>query len=149
MLRKSKLFAAAVAVVVLGLTGCAATKQAQNPSGPIKTVYHINDSVVAMMAMNNVRNQLVASPTDQIVVVTHGDGIDFLLEAAADANGNPYNIKVEELQAMKVDFRVCNNTLKSRKIDPRTVLEGVRIVPSGVAEVASLQAREGYTYLKP
>lgn len=149
MLRKSKLFAAAVAVAVLGLTGCVTTKQAQNPPGPIKTVYHINDSVVAMVAMNNVRNQLVASPTDQIVVVTHGNGIDFLLEEAADANGNPYNIKVEELQAMKVDFRVCNNTLKSRNIDPRTVLEGVRIVPSGVAEVASLQAREGYTYIKP
>ena len=149
MLKKSKLFAAAVAVALLGLTGCAVTKQAQDPSGPIKTVYHINDSAVAMMAMNNVRNQLAASPADQIVVVAHGNGIDFLLEGAADANGNPYNIKVEELQAKKVDFRVCNNTLKSRKIDPRTVLEGAHIVPSGVAEVAGLQAREGYTYLKP
>lgn len=148
MLKKSKLFAAA-AVMALGLTGYAAARQAQDPAEPIKTVYHINDSAVAMMAMNNVRNQLAASPTDQIVVVAHGKGIDFLLEAAEDANGNPYNIKVEALQTKKVDFRICNNTLKSRKIDPKTVLEGIRIVPSGVAEVASLQAREGYTYLKP
>lgn len=149
MLKKSKLFAAAAAVVVLGLTGYAAAEQVQDPAEPIKTVYHINDSTVAMMAMNNVRNQLASSPTDQIVVVAHGEGIDFLLEAAEDANGNPYNIKVEALQAENVDFRICNNTLKSRKIDPKTVLEGVRIVPSGVAEVARLQAREGYTYLKP
>jgi len=29
------------------------------------------------------------------------------------------------------------------------VVKGAAIVPSGVAEVAKLQAREGYTYIKP
>ena len=145
MLTLSKMLATASMAAVLGLTGCASTQEAP----PIKSVYHINDSASAMLAMNNINNQLAASPKDQIVVVTHGKGIDFLLQDATDKDGNPYNIKIEALQAKKVDFRVCNNTLVSRKIDPATVVKGSHIVPSGVAEVAKLQAREGYTYIKP
>ena len=114
-----------------------------------KAVYHINDSVVAGVAMNNIKNHLSADPGTKIVVVTHGKGIDFLLDGAADAKGNPYNINIEELQAKGVDFRVCNNTLVSRKIDPKTVVPGANIVPSGVAELAKLQAKEGFVYVKP
>ena len=114
-----------------------------------KTVYHINDSTLAGVAMNNIKNQMSADPDAKIVVVAHGKGIDFLLDGAADKNGNPYNIAEEELMAKGVDFRVCNNTLVSRKIDPKTVIPGAKIVPSGVAELAKLQAKEGYVYIKP
>lgn len=145
MLNMSKMLAAASMVAVLGLTGCATTEQ----DAPIKTVYHINDSATAMAAMNNIRNQLAASPKDQIIVVTHGKGIDFLLQDATDKDGNPYQPRIDDLMAKKVDFRVCNNTLKSRNLDPSTVVKGAKIVPSGVAEVAKVQAREGYTYIKP
>ena len=114
-----------------------------------KTVYHVNDSAEASTAMRNIKNHLDADPTAKIVVVTHSKGIDFLLEGATDKKGNPYNISVEELQAKGVDFRVCNNTLVSRKIDPKTVLPNAHIVPSGVAELAKLQAKEGFVYIKP
>ncbi|OFZ70998.1 MAG: hypothetical protein A2Z01_09780 [Betaproteobacteria bacterium RBG_16_58_11] len=112
-------------------------------------MYHINDSAVAGVAMNNLKNHLNADPGAKLIVVTHGKGIDFLLDGAADKNGNPYNIAVEELMAKGVEFRVCNNTLVGRKIDPKTVLPGAKIVPSGVAELAKVQAREGYVYVKP
>lgn len=131
----------------LGLGGCAATNT--KSTDPIKTVYHINNSDVAALAMNNIKNQLAADPSGKITVVTHGKGIDFLLDGAADKNGNPYEITVEQLMAKGVDFRVCNNTLMSRKIDPKTVLPGAKIVPSGVAELAKLQNTEGYVYIKP
>jgi intracellular sulfur oxidation DsrE/DsrF family protein len=142
-------FAGLLAALV-GLGGCASVDtQSAKSTSPIKTVYHINDSAVAGVAMNNVKNHLNADPSAKIVVVTHGKGIDFLLDGAADAKGNPYNINVEELQAKGVDFRVCNNTLVSRKIDPKKVLPGAKIVPSGVAELAKLQAKEGFVYVKP
>lgn len=48
-----------------------------------------------------------------------------------------------------IDFRVCNNTLNSRKLDASAVIPEARIVPSGVAEIGRLQAKEGYVYLKP
>jgi len=131
---------------LLGVGGCATQNKAADTT---KVVYHINDSAVATAAMRNINNHLNADPKAKIVVVTHGAGIDFLLEGAADKNGNPYNIAVEELMSKGVDFRVCNNTLVSRKIDKSKVLPGAKIVPSGVAEVGRLQATEGYVYLKP
>jgi len=139
-----------LAAGLLGLGGCASTGGASAKStDPIKAVYHINDSAVAGVAMNNVKNHLNADPTAKISIVTHGKGIDFLLDGAADAKGNPYNINVEELMAKGVDFRVCNNTLVSRKIDPKTVIPGAKIVPSGVAELGKLQNEQGYVYIKP
>lgn len=145
MLNISKMLAAASMVAVMGLTGCASTDEPP----PIKTVYHINDSANAMAAMNNINNQLNASPKDQIVVVTHGKGIDFMLLDATDKDGNPYEPKIQDLMAKKVDFRVCANTLKARKLDGNAVVKGGKIVPSGVAELAKVQAREGYVYVKP
>lgn len=138
----NKLFKTILAAVAfLGLTSAAYAET--------KAVYHVNDSAEATAAMRNIKNHLNADPSAKIVVVTHSKGIDFLLDGAADAKGNPYNINVEELQGKGVDFRVCNNTLVSRKIDPKKVLPGAHIVPSGVAELAKLQAKEGYVYIKP
>ena len=139
-------FAGLLAALV-GLVGCSSVPQ--KSTSPIKTIYHVNDSKEATTAMRNINNHLSADPSAKITVVTHGKGIDFLLEGAADDKGNPYNIRVEELQAKGVDFRVCNNTLVGRKIDAKTVLPGAKIVPSGVAELGKLQTSEGYVYIKP
>ena len=113
-----------------------------------KVVYHVNDSANARVAMNNVNNHLNAAPDAKIVVVTHGKGIDFLLNDAKDDKGE-YAPTVSALKAKGVDFRVCNNTLKSRKLDASAVNMEATIVASGVAEIGKLQAQEGYVYLKP
>jgi hypothetical protein len=113
-----------------------------------KVVYHVNDSANARVAMNNVNNHLNAAPDAKIVVVTHGKGIDFLLNDAKDDKGE-YAPVVSALKAKGVDFRVCNNTLKSRKLDASAVNMEATIVPSGVAEIGKLQAQKGYVYLKP
>lgn len=137
---------AALAAVV-GLNGCAMTPTPENTQE--KVVYHFNDSAAAAAGMNNMKNHLAVNPKAKIVAVAHGKGIDFLLDGAADKDGNPYNVKAEELMAKGVEFRVCNNTLKSRNIDPKTVIPGAKIVPSGVAEIGRLQTYEGYAYMKP
>ena len=87
-----------------------------------KVVYHVNDSEYVIVAMRNVQNHLNASPAAKIVMVTHGKGIDYLLSGAVDKNGNPYEPIVQGLKHKGVDFRVCTNTLVSRKIDPATVI---------------------------
>lgn len=122
--------------------GAAATREE-------KVVYHFNDSSHAMAGLRNIRNHLDASPKAKIVVVAHGEGIDFLLDGAKDKNGNPYDIVVQELAARHVQFRVCNNTLQARGIGKDKVLPEAEIVPSGVAEIARLQAQEGFVYIKP
>ena len=116
----------------------------------IKVVYHVNTGVdTAAGILGNVRNHLNADPTAKITVVTHGAGIDFLLDGAKDNKGREFSGMVSDLSGKGVQFRVCNNTLTSRNIDANKVSMEAKIVPSGVAEVARLQAKEGYVYLKP
>ena len=116
----------------------------------VKVVYHVNTGIEsAAAALGNVRNHLTADPTVKITVVTHGPGIDFLLEGAKDSKGREFSGLVGDLASKGVQFRVCNNTLVSRNIDPGKVVMEAKIVPSGVAEVARLQAKEGFVYLKP
>ncbi len=114
-----------------------------------KVIYHISDSINAKNALYNARNHLAQSPKAKIVFVTHGLGIDFLIEGATDKDGNPYDILVQELAGRSVEFRVCNNTLRGRKIDRSKLLPEASVVPSGVAEVSRLQIVENFAYLKP
>lgn len=114
-----------------------------------KVVYHINDSANARALLGNVRNHLAAAPGTKIAVVGHGKGIDFMLKDAQDTSGNPYAVSMETLAAEGVEFKVCNNTLKSRNLTADAVAYPAKIVPSGVAEISRLQAKEGYVYIKP
>jgi hypothetical protein len=114
-----------------------------------KVVYHINEASLARVAMRNIQNHITASPDAKIVVVTHGKGIDFLLNDAKDEKGEPYQTQVAGLKERGVDFRVCRNTLKGRKLDDSAVMMDATVVPSGVAEIGRLQAKEGFVYLKP
>ena len=116
---------------------------------PIKVVYQINDATRAAMVLRNVQNHLQGAPGTKIAVVGHAGGIDFMLNNAKDANGNPYNVIMETLAQQGVDFKVCNNTLKSRKLTAADVAYPAIVVPAGVVEIARLQAKEGYVYVKP
>jgi intracellular sulfur oxidation DsrE/DsrF family protein len=117
---------------------------------PIKIVYHFDSGIEqASKGLRNIRNHLDVDPAAKIVVVAHAQGVNFLLDGAANATGNPFNIQVEELAARGVEFRVCEITLKLNKIDPKKLLPQATLVPSGVVEIGRLQAREGFVYLKP
>ena len=129
------------------VSACASAPQGS--VAPDKVVYHINDSATAAAALRNVSNHLEVNPDAKIVVVNHGLGVDYLMEGAKDKNGNPYNIRVEELAAKGVTFDVCEITLKSRKLEKKQFISEAKFVPSGVAELGKLQAREGYVYIKP
>ncbi len=116
----------------------------------VKVVYHNNEGAEhAPQMLRNIRNHLNADPKARIVVVSHALGVDFLVRGAKDKNGNPIEVTVQDLVSKGVEFRACEYTLKARNIDPKTIIEEAKLVPSGVAEVARLQAQEGFVYLKP
>lgn len=136
----------AIKAMLLGLVFSVSAYAADN----VKVIYHMSEGIPqASRAIQNIRNHLAADPTAKIVVVTHGLGIDFLLEGATNQMEQPFAGSVSDLAAKGVEFRVCNNTLVSRKISPDKLLMETKIVPSGVAEVARLQAKEGFVYLRP
>lgn len=144
----------ALAASVLALAGCAAVPNGSTasagPVGPDKVVYHVNNTQAqAADALRNIGNHLEVNPKAKIVVVSHAQGVDFLFKEAKDKNGNPYEIRVEDLKGRGVQFDVCEITLRNRKLDRSRFIEQASFVPSGVAEITRLQQREGYAYLRP
>jgi len=131
--------------------------------GKQKVVYHINyDNPKAQAgALRNIQNHINALGADNLdlKVVLHGKGLSLLLEPdAAETTklkaGNATDAmqaKITGLKDQGVAFSVCANTLKGKKIkydDDLYDVSKADIVPSGVAELAHLQAM-GYTYIKP
>lgn len=138
------LLALAAVLAVLALPARAAD------AGPDRVVYHFSEGVEqATTGLRYIRNHLDTDPKAKIVVVAHAAGVNFLLKGAKDKNGNEYAATIEDLTTAGVEFRACRITLTSRNIDPKQLHDDARIVPSGVVEITRLQAKEGYSYLKP
>ena len=117
-----------------------------------KVVYHIDDAASqATKGLRNIRNHLDVAPDTKIVVVTHANGVDFLLEGAKDAK-NPnsdYAPLVSALKARGVRFEICEITLKNRNLKKEQFNMEAEFTPSGVVRIGQLQSRERYAYIKP
>ena len=113
-------------------------------------VYHFGEGLTqASNGLRNIRNHLEVDPKAKIVVVSHAQGVDFLMVGAQDANKNPFSVIVEDLKSQGVTFEVCQITLRNRKLEQKQFIPEVTYTPSGVVRIAQLQSREGYAYLKP
>jgi uncharacterized protein len=117
-----------------------------------KVVYHIdNAETQATKGLRNIRNHLDVAPDTKIIVVTHAEGVDFLMEGAKDKK-NPnidYASLVSALKARGVRFEVCDITLKNRNLKRDQFIMDAEFTPSGVVRIGQLQTREKYAYLKP
>ena len=114
-----------------------------------KVVYHVSDTdAQATGALRNLRNHLDTDPTARITVVTHAQGVDFLMEGAKDKNGSPYAGPVSALKRRGVTFEVCEITLKTRGLKKDQFLQEADFTPSGVVRLAKLQG-QGYAYIRP
>ena len=129
-----------------------------------KVVYHINYDNPKQQAgaLRNIQNHInaVGAENLDLKVVLHGNGLALLLEPDSLAKLKKFKhanadetmtAKIDSLKDQGVSFNVCANTVRGRKVDVENDLYNVDksdIVPSGVAEVAYLQAN-GYSYVKP
>ena len=158
-IKSNLLWAAFVCLTML----CTSQTIASERYGKQKVVYHINyDNPKAQAgAMRNIQNHInaVGAENLDLKVVLHGKGLTLLLDPEAQSHtklklGNATDIvqaKVSGLKGQGVEFNVCANTLKGKKINYEDDLYDVskeNIVPSGVAELARLQSM-GYTYIRP
>ena len=135
-------FAAMIATLLFSVAA-----QAQD-----RVVYHIdNAELQATKGLRNIRNHLDVAPDTKIVVVTHADGVDFLMEGAKDKkNVNvDYGSLVSALKARGVRFEVCEITLTNRKLGKELFTMDSEFTPSGVARIGQLQSREKFAYIKP
>jgi hypothetical protein len=74
-------------------------------------------------------------------VVTHANGVDFLMEARATPTGGLFVGPVAALVARGVRFEVCDITLKNRGLRRDQFLQEANFTPSGVVRLA--RAAEG------
>ena len=127
-----------------------------------KVVYHVNyyGAKQEAGALRNIQNHINAVGAENLdaIVVLHGNGVAMVLEPdylsetkMKEANAtDEMQAKIAGLKEQGVAFNICANTLKGRKIPMEALYDTSEsdIVPSGVAELAHLQA-QGYTYIKP
>ena len=131
--------------------GFALNAHAQQAASPTRVVYHIDDAESqGLKGLRNIRNHLDVSPTTQIIVVTHANGIDMLMEGAKDKKNNvEYAPLIGALKSRGVRFEVCEITLKNRGIKKDIFILDADFTPSGVVRIADLQAKDHYAYIKP
>jgi uncharacterized protein len=114
-----------------------------------KVIYHIdNTAAQAVKGLRNIRNHLDTDPTAKITVVTHAEGVDFLMEGAKDNQGGLLAGPVAALVARGVRFEICEITLRNRNLKREQFLQEAEFTPSGVVRLAKLQ-KDGHAYIKP
>ncbi len=116
-----------------------------------KVVYHIDQTATqGLKGLRNIRNHLDTAPDAKIVVVTHAEGVDMLMEGAKDEKSKAeYAPLVSALKARGVRFEICEITLKNRNLKKEQFVLDADYTASGVVRIAQLQAREHYAYIKP
>lgn len=126
------------------IAGTALTAAAQDT-----VVYHIDNSEAqGVKGLRNIRNHLDTDTTAKITVVTHAQGVDFLMEGAKDPAGGLFSGPVAALKARGVKFEICEITLKNRNLKREQFLQEADFTPSGVVKLAKLQ-KQGFAYIKP
>ena len=135
-------------LAVLSLAIVAPSLQA---AGPSQVVYHIDDAESqGVKGLRNIRNHLDVAPQTKIIVVTHANGVDIMMEGAKDKkNGIEYAPLVGALKSRGVRFEVCEITLKNRNLKKDQFVLDTDYTPSGVVRVADLQSQERFAYIKP
>lgn len=124
---------------------------ATHAAGPTEVVYHIDDAETqGIKGLRNIRNHLDVSPQTKIIVVTHANGVDIMMEGAKDKkDGIEYAPLVGALKSRGVRFEVCEITLKNRNLKKDQFILDTDFTPSGVVRVADLQYQNHFAYIKP
>lgn len=100
------------------------------------------DSETHTKFLRQIGNILIAAPNSKIEVVTHGMGVDLL-----KAKDNDFEQDLESLTGQGVDFVICENTLKQRKLEKNQFLPLAKFVPSAILELV-IKQEQGWIYIK-
>lgn len=115
-----------------------------------RVVYHIDDAATqGLKGLRNIRNHLDVSPQTKIIVVTHANGVDILMEGGKDKSGTEYAPLVAALKSRGVRFEVCEITLRNRNLKRDQFVLDAEFTPSGVVRIADLQFKDKYAYIRP
>lgn len=122
---------------------------AQNESSDVdmaehKIVFQLTsaDSNVHKMLVRQLSNVLAAAPHSKIEVVCHGPGIAMLTTKQTIVHP-----KVSELKGKGIDFVVCENTLKEKKVNKEEIIPEAAFVKAGIIEIV-IKQEQGWSYIR-
>jgi intracellular sulfur oxidation DsrE/DsrF family protein len=92
--------------------------------------------------LRQINNILKAAPNSKIEVVTHGMGVDLL-----QVKDNGFEQDLKSLTDKGVNFVICENTLKQRKLEKNQFLSLANFVPSAILELV-IKQEQGWIYIK-
>jgi len=111
-------------------------------------VIHITSGTVsdwrqALRNLSNLyRNKSASTPPEMLTVVINGDAVRFTRATSPEAD------QLSQIVDSGIQIKVCTNSLDRLGYDPNDLVEGIKTVPSGVAEVVRLQQKtDGYLKL--
>jgi intracellular sulfur oxidation DsrE/DsrF family protein len=154
-----------VLIVGLGALGAARVQDSAAAEQVEKVVYHADfaDPRRFSAMLTRINNMVTVYQSDlkeydvRIVFVSHGirfltadplKGTPFAEDAALKAQRKELLERVRSLHDTQgVKLELCNITLEAAHLDPKKLLPGVELVPSGVVRLADLQ-HQGFAYLK-
>ncbi len=105
------------------------------------------DPLVQKIAVNNAVNlqEFYGIDNVKVEIVAYGPGLSLLTAASGQKD------RVKSLVNQDITFSACANTMKGIKKktgkEP-TLIQGVTVVPAGVARIVELQ-EQGYSYVRP
>ena len=101
----------------------------------MKVVFHIDEKTKFKLTWMNVENILTENSEVKVSVVINSEAVELFTNKEIKLLSN-------------VDYYICNNALNFRKVNKNDLIAGLKIINSGVYQVALLQ-EEGYFYIKP
>lgn len=111
--------------------------------GKFKVIFHLDDEERTVHAFSNMNNLIADLGEDElnIELLTNGSGIKSLLKDQG------YGKEIDFLRRRGVIFGVCSNSMRGLNITEDKMVEGIKIVHSGVGELVKKQDL-GWNYIK-
>ena len=102
-----------------------------------------NDTLQQKAFVRQLENITAHWPNAKYEVVVYNQGVELVMK-----NNTKYQARLQTLKSKGVNFVVCENTLKNRKISKDAFPEIlVGFVPAGIAEIVEKQ-EEGWSYIR-
>ncbi len=112
-----------------------------------KILFSINTSddkkIHALLSTANNVLKFYSPENVQMRIVAYADGMKMLLEKNKDIA-----IRVKALSLVNVEFVACGNTMRTKNIKEKELIEDVEIVTAGVAELIE-KSLYGWTNIVP
>ncbi|MGC8545417.1 MAG: hypothetical protein ACP5NR_05680 [Athalassotoga sp.] len=107
----------------------------------MEVLFHVDESVMWDLTIKNLNNFIKdIDEESSIKVVANGEAVNGYIDEKL--------LDQMKILSKHVTFISCLNSMKKEHVEPSALPDFVKIVPSGVVEIAKLEEK-GFHYIKP